>query len=109
MNKARLFYDGNCPICNNYVRLLQKKIDLNKIQFIPTKTSSAEFQFVTADNQVFNGKPAIDQLAKAFPQILGYFWMLPNKYRVIGLKAAYSVGNALRKVAKRKKGCGCGK
>ena len=107
--QARLFYDANCPICNNYVRMLRKKINPNRIQYIPTSIKSSEFQFVTSDNRVFNGTPAIEQLAKAFPEVLSYFWMLPDKYKIIGLKTAYKVGGAIRKAIKRKKNCNCGK
>jgi hypothetical protein len=107
--KARLFYDGNCPLCNNYVRMLRKKIDPNKIEYIPSNIKASEFQFVTSSNQVFNGTPAIEQLAKAFPEVLSYFWMLPDKYKVVGLKAAYKVGGIIRKAIKRKKNCNCGK
>ena len=107
--KARLFYDGNCPVCNNYVRMLRKKISIDKLEYIPSDINATEFQFVTSDNQVFNGVPAIEQLAKSFPEVLSYFWMLPDKYKVLGLKAAYKVGGAIRSVIKKKKGCNCGK
>lgn len=109
--KARLFYDSSCPICNNYVRMLRKKIDPNSIQFIASKVNRSEFQFVTSDNQVFSGKIAVQQLANAFPEVLSYFWMLPDKYKVAGLQTAYKVGGAIRKVKNKilpkKKGCGC--
>ena len=112
MAEARLFYDATCPICSNYVRMLRKKISPNKISFIPTQTKAAEFQFVTPDNQVFTGKKAVEQLGALFPEVLSYFWMLPDKYKMAGLQTAYKVGSVIRKAknkltVQRKRGCGC--
>ena len=70
-------------------------------------TEMNEFEYVNRANQVFRGNEAIDTLVKEFPQILDYMWMLPANYKVAGLKVAYAVGSAVRKVVT--KGCNCGK
>jgi len=109
MKKARLYYDGSCPVCANYVRLIMKKVNTRQIEFIPTHDNSKEFQFITAENVAYTGTKAIEMLAANFPEILNYFWMLPPKFKVKGVKAAYKVGGVLRKIIKKKnkKGCGC--
>ena len=110
MAKPRLIYDGNCPVCTNYIRLIRKKIPEDQLDYYPTGGMLDDFQYVNANNQVYQGNNAIQQLANDFPQILEYAWMLPSKYKVGALQTAYKVGSAVRKVySKVKKGCGCGK
>ena len=107
MSKPRLIYDGTCPICTNYVRLIKKKISPDMLDFFPNTGGMNEFEYVNKANQIFRGNEAIDTLVKEFPQILDYMWMLPANYKVAGLKVAYAVGSAVRKVIT--KGCNCGK
>lgn len=107
MAKPRLFYDGNCPVCTNYVRLIRKKITSDDVDFVPTGGMSDDFQYADAQGSVHQGNAAIDQFAKDFPSILDYVWMLPAQYKVSALKVAYKVGSTVRKALKR--GCNCGK
>jgi predicted DCC family thiol-disulfide oxidoreductase YuxK len=113
LEKARLYYDANCPICNNYIKLLQRKINPNILEFLPISSDSKDFQFVSMDGRVSIGSEAIEKLAAAFPAVKNYFWMLPEKYKVPALKTAYKVGsavrNAIKKVARKVGGCNCGK
>jgi predicted DCC family thiol-disulfide oxidoreductase YuxK len=109
MNKPRLFYDANCPVCTNYIRLVRKKIDINELDFVSSGGMYDDFQYVNKLNEVTQGNAAIDSLSKDFPTILDYVWMLPPQYKVSGLKAAYKVGSALRKVINSARGCNCGK
>lgn len=104
--KPRLLYDGTCPVCINYIRLVKKKISPEDVDFMPANGNLNDFQYVSKDNQVYQGSIAIDMMAREFPAILDYMWMLPEGYRTAGLKAAYAVGSAVRKVIK--KGCNCG-
>jgi predicted DCC family thiol-disulfide oxidoreductase YuxK len=108
MAKPRLFYDGSCPVCTNYVRLIRKKITPDEVDFVATGGMADDFQYANRNSEVTQGNQAIDAFAKDFPHILDYVWMLPPQYKVAGLKAAYAVGSTIRKVFK-KKGCGCGK
>lgn len=105
--KPRLFYDGNCPVCTNYVRLIRKKVTPDEIDFVAIGGVSDEFQYADKNQIITQGNAAIDAFAKDFPTILDYVWMLPPQYKVTGLKTAYAVGSAIRKVINR--GCGCGK
>lgn len=110
MSKPRLVYDGNCPVCTNYVRLVRHRVGEDKMEFLPTTSMLDDFQYINANNQVYQGNTAIEQMAKDFPEILQFMWMLPSKYKVAGLTAAYNVGSAVRKVYNKiTKGCGCGK
>lgn len=104
--KPKLVYDGTCPVCINYIRLVKKKMSPDDVDFVPTNGSLNDFQYVSKSNQVYQGNTAIEMMAKDFPAILDYMWMLPASYKVAGLKTAYAVGSAVRKVIK--KGCNCG-
>ena len=108
MSKAILYYDGNCVICNNYVRLLRRKVNSLYIDFVPGNPENKDFQFVSMDGKVYYGEKAIDMLTIAFPAVKTYFWMLPDKYKLKAVKAAYKIGSAVRKVG-RKFGCKCGR
>ena len=109
MPKCQLFYDAKCPICTNYVSILRRKINPNDIIFVPTQENLSDFKFVLESGDEYLGKAGIEAMAKRFPVILDYFWMLPDRLRVSGLQMAYSVGSTARKVIKSVTGCGCGK
>lgn len=107
--KARLYFDIKCPVCNNYCKLLQRKIPVQEIEFLPASTDVSEFQYISKEGKSYRGEQAIEQLASDFPTVKNYFWMLPEKYKVKALKVAYKVGSIVRKAISHKKGCGCGK
>lgn len=109
MTKPKLIYDGNCPVCTNYVRLIRRKIMPDKLDFSATGGGLDDFRYVNAKEEVFDGSLAIDQFAKDFPNVLDYVWMLPAKYKIAGLKAAYKVGSAVKKAVSRTRGCNCNK
>ena len=106
--KSKLYYDGGCPICNNYVKLLKKKLDQNHIKFISTSENLDDFKYISRTNKTYYGTEATKQLAKEFPIVLDYFWMLPSKYKTAALSIAYKAGSIARSVLK-KAGCGCSK
>ncbi len=115
-NRYRLYYDANCPVCSNYIKILRKKVDINKIQFLASPSDAKDFQFVDLHGKVTTGEEAIEQLALAFPTVKNFFWMLPDKYKLKALKTAYKVGSAVRKVItrapttkKKRRPCNCGK
>ncbi len=111
MNKPQLLYDASCPICTNYVRLLKKKISPDVLDYTPTGDGLDEFRYINSDNVTFEGRPAIDELSKDFPDVTQFFWLLPHKYRTTALKAAYTAASTARTVLKAvtRGGCGCGK
>ena len=115
--KARLYYDETCPVCSNYIKLLRRKINPDRIEFLPIGSDSKDFKFATETGTLFKGEKAIEKLAQTFPQVKNYFWMLPEKYKITALKTAYRIGGAVRNVVNKtinrtKKrsggGCGCG-
>ena len=116
-NKYRLYYDATCPVCTNFIKLLRKKINISKISILPSPTDAKDFQFVDLQGRVYSGDSAVEQLSIAFPKIKNFFWMLPDKYKLKALKAAYQVGSAVRNILPRTTprtprhagGCGCGK
>lgn len=112
MSVAKLIYDAKCPICTNYVQMIRRKVPSGSIEFIGDHTDLTTFQYVTQSGETYSGNRAIEVLAKDFPSVLGYMWMLPEKYKVSGLKAAASVGgvvrNAYNKITRRG-GCNCGR
>lgn len=107
--KARLYFDANCPICNSFINLLKKKLDDTKIEIIPFTTHAKDFQYVSSQSRVFTGNKAIEEMAKDFPAVTNYFWILPDKYKIRALQAVYKVGSAVRNILPKKKGCNCGK
>jgi hypothetical protein len=106
--KSKLYYDSGCPICNNYVKLLKKKLSTTQIQFIATSEPLDDFKFTTPSGETYYGVDATKQLAAQYPKVLDYFWMLPTKYKSSALTVAYKTGSVVRKILK-KTGCGCGK
>lgn len=111
MPKPKLIYDANCPICANYTRLLKKKISPEKLDYVPDGDGLDEFRYINSNEVAFEGRPAIDELSKDFPEVNQFFWLLPQKYRTTALKAAYTAASAARSVLKTvtRGGCGCGK
>lgn len=109
MSKAKLFYDANCPICSNYVKLMQRRISSDKIDFVPTAGESKDFGYQSFDGTMYEGQAAIDVMANEITEIKEYFWMLPAQYRVPALQAAYKVSSAVRSVIKKVGGCNCGR
>lgn len=103
----KLFFDGQCPVCNSFVGLIRNKVDETKIKFVPINTSDNNFKFETLDGKTYFGDEAINQLATAFPNVLNYFWMLPKPLQKPALHMAYKVGGMIRNVVK--KDCGCKK
>ena len=111
MSKPKLLYDGNCPICVNYIKLIQRKVSSDRLEYVPTAGNTKDFGYQSSDGALYEGQQAIDKMANEIPEIKEYFWMLPPQYRVPALQAAYKVGSAVRgainKVTKR--GCNCGR
>lgn len=111
MAKPQLIYDANCPICNNYTRLLKKKITPDKLEYVPDGDGLDEFRYINSDGVMFEGNAAIDELSKDFTEVNQFFWLLPQKYRTTALKAVYQASSAVRNVIKKatRGGCGCRK
>ena len=107
MSLPILTFDGTCPVCVNYVRMLRKKVSSTELIYQPSTTLGNEFQYTDIEGNILFGNLAIDRLAKDFPRVLDFFWMLPEKYKITGLKTAYKVGSVVRKIIT--KGCNCGK
>jgi len=105
----KLFYDAQCPICNNFVALIKAKVDLNRITFVPQPSPENNFKVELPDGKTLIGNAAINELANAFPNILNYFWMLPGILKKPALHMAVKAGSAIRNVIKKSSGCGCNK
>lgn len=109
MSKCSLYYDGNCPICTNYVGILRRKLNPIDIQFIKATEPMDDFKFILDDGSIFYGKEAIAKMANRFPVLLDYFWMLPDKFKLSGLQSVYKASSIARAVIKKVGGCNCGK
>jgi hypothetical protein len=110
MQKPRLLYDTECPVCSNFVRLIKRKISETDLEYYPSGKNATDFQYVNKNGIVYTGIIAIDKLSADFSQILDYMWMLPPAYKTKGLAVAYKVGSVVRTaVGKIKKSCNCGK
>jgi len=110
--KAKLYYDDKCPVCISYINLLRRKLNESEIDLLPFKGTAVDFQYVSVSGKVLSGNKAIEELANDFPAVTSYFWILPERYKVKALQAAYKVGTAVRNAItpkSKKKGCGCGK
>ena len=107
--QCRLIYDSLCPICTNYVNMLKRKLPPSDIQFVAAQEKLDDFKFILDDGSSYSGKTAVEVMAKRFPVLLDYMWLLPEKMRIGGLKAAYAVSSAARTVLKKVKGCNCGR
>ena len=105
----KLYYDAQCPVCNNFIALIKAKVDHSKISFIPQTTSENNFKVELPNGTTLLGNAAINELANAFPAILNYFWMLPGILKKPALNLAVKAGSAIRNVIKKTSGCGCGK
>jgi hypothetical protein len=111
MAKPQLIYDANCPVCTTYIAVLKKKVSPSELEYIPNGDGLDDFQYINSDGITFDGNEAIDAFSADYPQIKHLFFMLPEKYRTLGLKALYAAAGAARNVYKAatRGGCGCGK
>lgn len=109
MALPRIVYDSNCPVCSEYMRLVKRKIGDTKVEYYPSEGKASDFEYINANGKSFLGVAAIDAMAKDFPTIKDYMWMLPAEYKTAGLKIAYKVGSIVRKaIGVVRKGCNCG-
>lgn len=109
MAKAKVIYDGNCPVCTTYMRLVKRKIGEDKVDYVTASETASDFEYVSLSGKTSLGTQAISEMAKDFPAIKDYAWYLPSKYRTAGLQMQYKVGSVIRKaVGVVKKGCNCG-
>lgn len=109
MPKAKVIYDGNCPVCTTYMRLVKNKLGSEKVEYITSSETATDFEYTSLAGKSYFGTQAIAAMAKDFPAIKDYAWYLPEKYRTVGLQMQYKVGSVIRKaVGIVKKGCNCG-
>lgn len=105
----RIVYDATCPVCTNFMRMIRYKVK-NGAEYFPADKDATDFKYIDANGKSYLGDAAIDKMTEDFPAIKEYMFMLPEKYRVKGLKAVYKVASPVRKVIGAvKKGCNCGK
>lgn len=110
MQTPRILYDYGCPVCSNFIRLVKRKIPVESLEYYPSGPEAKDFEYINQQGTHSFGTVAIDAMSKDFPQITDYMWMLPPAYKTAGLKVAYKIGSAVRKVVgKVKKGCNCGR
>ena len=104
---AKLIYDQDCPICVNYVRMIRNKIGPDRLELSGAGADAEDFTYIALNGDVLKGKAGIDRFAADFPEVLSYFWMLPQKFKATALQAAYNIGSAARNYVRRR-GCNCG-
>ena len=72
----------------------------------------SDFKYVIKTGETFVGVKAVERLAKDYPAVLSYFWILPKRYQLDAMKIAYKAGGVIRKVVKtalrKKEDCNCG-
>lgn len=103
-----IVYDSTCPVCTEFKRLIQKKLG-DRVEYRPVQKHASDFEYIGNDGNSVYGASAIDVMVKEFPEIKDFMWILPEKYKVAGLKVAYKVGSVARKaIGAVKKGCNCG-
>lgn len=107
--KPKLFYDSSCNICSEYQRLAKEKLK-DSVEYVPIGAYKSDFEYMDAGGHKYVGAQAVEKISEDFPVIKDYVWILPEKLKVTGLKAAYKVGSIVRKViSKTPHGCNCGK
>jgi hypothetical protein len=104
--KSKLYYDPSCPVCKSFVDLIRKKVNLTKVDIIPS-LNEKEFKYIDQLGVTYKGESAVNQFSKEFPKILDYFWMLPDGLKQTALTTAYKIGTKVRSIIK--KDCNCGK
>ncbi len=104
----KLFFDSSCPVCSSFVNMIRSKIDSSKIEFLPMTSNENNFKIELPNGKTYFGKDAVTKLYKEFPEILNYFWMLPDKFKPAALQMTYKIGSLARTILK-KTGCNCGK
>ena len=74
-------------------------------------SEAKDFKYTDANGNTYTGTTAIDRMAKDFPEILDFMWVLPPSLRLKGLKTVYKAsGVARRTIAKvTKRPCNCGR
>ena len=107
--KPKIYYDASCPICSSYVRVIQKKIPLDMVDYLDAGSDAKDFKYTDSNGSTYTGTMAIERMSKDFPAILDFMWVLPPSLRTKGLKAVYKASSVVRRtLPKIKKGCNCG-
>ena len=110
MDKPKLFYDANCFICSNYVRILKLYIPADKLDYEPITGDSSEIAYQSVDGIIYHGHEGIDKLLIEVPETLKYFGMVPYEIRSKTAHAMYTLGSAVRSVIRKVSGgCNCGR
>lgn len=111
---AQLLYDEGCVVCRSFASMLEKKLGSSGLKLKPLAIESVngelrhslkDFRYRAPDGQEFRGKPAIDALARDFPEVKDFFWILPDRARVPALRQAYGFAKFLRRLLRRD--CNC--
>ncbi len=127
-----LYFDNRCVVCRSFAKLLLNRLvnkdfriepieslgrSLTKPQIPAHETENKNLENHLDFNQVDNfllhlsdgksvsGKEAIDVLAKRYPEVKDFFWMLPDSARLPALKKMYWLGKWLRRLLKQD--CNC--
>lgn len=109
MAKPQIIYDANCPVCTAYISVLKKKVSPSELDYVPNGDGLDDFQYINSEGVTFDGSDAIDAFSEDYKQIRHLFFMLPEKYRTVGLKVLYAAAGVARNVYKAATGCGCGR
>jgi hypothetical protein len=117
--KPTLIYDATCPLCTNYKRFIEKRLQ-DRLDYEPAAPDQKDVHYRTATGQLFEGVRAVERLTADFPEIRDLNALLPQRLKDMGLsipgkiptsgvKAVYKVSGAVRKTYQTiRKGCNCG-
>ena len=94
----KLYFDSGCSLCSSFAKLLKKHLG-EQAQFLemPDGEQAKDFKLELSNGKLLHGKAAIDALAKEFPKVRDFFWMLPESYKDKALHETYALSKFWRK------------
>jgi predicted DCC family thiol-disulfide oxidoreductase YuxK len=99
--KIQCFYDAGCPLCRSFAGLLSKHL-AGQIEMLPMGEEEAktakEFKLVTEEGLTLYGERAVNHMARFYPKVRDFFWMLPASYQGKAAVEAYRFGKWLRRL-----------
>ena len=52
--KPKIYYDASCPICSSYVRVIQKKIPLDMVDYIDAGSDANDFKYTESNGSTYS-------------------------------------------------------
>jgi len=105
---SKLYYDATCPVCQTFINLIKQKVTSTSLEIVPlTDPNAKDFKYSDSTGKITTGDQAIDAFTEEYPEVLSYFWMLPQRYQKTAVKVAKKIGSVVRSMVKND--CGCKK